>query len=149
TADSAVIVSVEVSPRLARCNFTSPSKPAVPQDEQEDRHPERLCPITRQTEVIHIPSATASAGSTRKTASGGRPKGPRKPRVTAGHTEAKRRPPCLHGLLETDRPQAREEAGPGRAKEGRGRATVSMRMSPAPKPILLTPQAKESKDKAK
>ncbi|XP_053256997.1 migration and invasion-inhibitory protein isoform X2 [Podarcis raffonei] len=149
TTDSAVIVSVEVSPQLARRNFTSPSKPAVPQDEREDRHPGRLCPVTLQTEVIHVPSAAASAGLTRKTTSGGRPKGPRKPRVTTGHAEAKRRPPCLHGLPETDRPQAREEAGPGRAKEGRGRATVSVRMSPAPKPILLTPQAKESKEKAK
>nr|XP_028597439.1 migration and invasion-inhibitory protein isoform X2 [Podarcis muralis] len=148
-ADSAVIVSVEVSPRLARRNFASPSKPAVPQGEREDRPRGGLCPITRQTEVIHIPSAAASAGSTHKTASGGRPKGPRKPRVTAGHAEAKRRPPCLHGLPEMDRPQAREEASPGRAKEGRGRATVSVRMSPAPKPILLTPQAKESKEKSK
>ncbi|XP_033015317.1 migration and invasion-inhibitory protein isoform X1 [Lacerta agilis] len=144
--DSAVIVSVEVSPRLARRNFSPPSKPAETQDEREGRHRGRLCPTTRETEPIHIPSAAAPAGSTRKTAGGGRPKGPRKPRVTAGHAEAKRRSPCLP---ETDRPQAREQAGTGRAKEWKGRATASVRMSPAPKPILLTPQAKESKEKSK
>ncbi|XP_034976809.2 migration and invasion-inhibitory protein isoform X1 [Zootoca vivipara] len=150
SADSAVIVSVEVSPQLARRNFASPLKPALPQDEREGRHRGRLRPTTRETEVMHVPPAAAPARSTRKTAvSGGHPKGPRKPRVTAGHAEAKRRSPYLHSLPETDRPQAREQAGPGRAKEGRGRTTASVRMSPAPKPILLTPQAKESKEKSK
>ncbi|XP_053136572.1 migration and invasion-inhibitory protein isoform X2 [Hemicordylus capensis] len=140
-----------VGPWVARSGLGCTPKPTMIRDEPEretslQRHPSSDSPAA---EVPSAAEARVAEESFKPGGDGSFPRGLQKASAPVSHKEAKKHLTYLHGVSEKNRPRFGAELGQEQAKGSSRPRTSSARVLQTPKSILLTPQAKETKEKTK